>query len=204
MHADISEGRRLFEGFVFKVATGIERRQAITLRQQIYTEEYGRPPDEELELRAHHLIAYARETREVIATMRVLGQECRPFEFEHAVDLSKLLPAGRNIAVTGGLGVRRDFRAVSRQNFIALGLFKLALAFARKEHITDYLTYVYPHLSQFYARASFTIIVPEFEHLTWGKMCLMHLDLIALEREYAESQTPLARLLFTADPSIQV
>lgn len=188
----------MFEGLTFKVADATERRLALELRRAVYEDEFGHAPDQLLDERAHHLVACS-EDGEVVAALRILGPEHRPFDIESCVDLSALLPGPRSLALVGGLCVRHDFRGVSRASFLPMGMFKLAYEFARKNRITDFLTYVYPNLHDFYRGAFFEPLVPTLEHPSWGTVCLMHLDLESLETRHARSRKAFARVLFSTD-----
>jgi hypothetical protein len=108
----------LFGSLVFKVANATEQLRAVELRRQVYTEEFGHATGDELDQRAYHLIA-CNEVDEVVATMRVIGPEQRPFDIEEFVNLAEFIAPGRSVAVTGGLCVRRDCRTVSSQSFIS-------------------------------------------------------------------------------------
>lgn len=194
----------MFEGLTFGVADAAERPLALDLRRIVYQEEFGHPPVDELDERAYHLIARS-QNGEIIATLRIVGPDQRPFDIERYVDLSAFFPAERLLALVGGLCIRRDHRSVTRTGFLPMGMFKLAYAFARKHKLTDFLTYVYPNLYQFYRGAFFEPLVPAFEHPSWGTVCLMHLDLEGLEARHGRSREAFARFLFHTDlPNIVV
>ncbi len=197
-------GQSMFEGLTFKVADAVERSLALDLRRVVYREEFGHVPIDDLDERAYHLIARS-DNGEIIATLRVIGPDQRPFDIERYVDLAAFFPPQRAVALVGGLCIRRDHRNVSRAEFLPMGMFKLAYAFARRHNLTDFLTYVYPNLYQFYRGAFFEPLVSAFRHPTWGTVCLMHLDLRDLEARHAGSRGPFARFLFGTDlPNLTV
>ena len=199
-----SEGKTLLEGLTFKVADAAERPLALALRRVVYQEEFGHLPVDDLDERAYHLVARS-QNGEIIATLRIVGPEQRPFDIERYVDLGAFFPAERSLALVGGLCIRRDHRSVTRARFLPMGMFKLAYAFARKHKITDFLTYVYPSLVRFYRGAFFEPLVPAIEHPNWGTVCLMHLDLEGLEARHAGPREAFARFLFGTDlPNILV
>jgi len=78
-------------------------------------------------------------------------------------------------------------------------MLKLAYDFARKRGITDFVMYTYPRLQSIYRSAFFRRVDMTFKHPSWGEVCVMHLDLLAIEEKYSQSSGPTARLLFATD-----
>jgi predicted GNAT family N-acyltransferase len=199
-------GIRLLEGLIFKVAKGPEIAHVLELRRQIYEDELGYHGIDAFDERAHQLIAVDCEG-EIVAALRILGPDQRPFEIEQFVDLSAVIPEGRSPAQIGGFWIRPASRRISRQAFLPLGMLKLACAFARKHQITDFImrTHV-EHLREFYRRAFFRPVDDlAFEHPVWGRVYVMHLDLVDLEARCAPFREPIGRFLFvTHVPNIQV
>ncbi len=177
---------------------------ALELRRSVYQEEFGHVPADGFDERAHHLVAF-NDVGQIVAAMRIVGPEQRPFDLEHSIDLTDYMPADRSPALVGRLSVRHDYRGVSRKRFLPMGMFKLAYLFARKRGMTDFLTYTYPNLYQFYRGAFFQPLIASFEHPTWGTVCVMHFDLKKFEARYSQSHQLLARFIFATDsPSIVV
>ena len=130
----VSGGKDLLEGLTFKVADAAERPLALALRREVYHEEFGHLPVDDLDERAYHLVARS-ENGEIIATLRIVGPEQRPFDIERYVDLGAFFPAERSLALVGGLCIGRDYRSVTRTRFLPIGMFKLAYAFERRAQI---------------------------------------------------------------------
>jgi predicted GNAT family N-acyltransferase len=194
----------VFEGLVFKVADASERARALELRRKIYEEELGHHGIDDVDQGAHHLVA-CRSDGEIVAALRIVGPEFRPFDFEEFVTLADVLTADRLPAEISRFCVRREHRLVRSDQIIQLGMFKLAHAFARKHGFSDFLTLALPHLQNLYRIASFRNIGLTFEHPTWGRVQPMRLDLVALEAQWSRSQQWMARLLFATDmPNILV
>jgi len=188
----------LFDGLIFKVADRQEVARAIQIRNKIFSEEVGHYEVDEFDDVAHHLIV-KDEHGDIIAASRIVGPECRPLEIERYVALSTFLERTRAPAQTGRLWVRPDHRRVSKNAFIPAGMLKLAYAFARKRHITDFVMYAYQELCPVYRKAFYVSRDITFEHPAWGQVYLMHLDLVEFERRYRLSDEPMARLVFRPD-----
>lgn len=195
----------LFEGLTFKVADVGERARAIDLRRRVYAEDVGHVEMDDLDERAHHLVCHD-DSGEVIAALRVVLFDDRPFDIEHFVALDGLIPSDRFPAEIGRYCVRNDHRRVTRNHFVQLGMLKLAYAFARKRGATDFLMYTFGHLLDFYRGAFFQLLDVAFEHPGYSQqMYVMRLDLVDFENRYSQSQQPVARLLFKTNfPNIIV
>jgi len=194
----------LFDGLVFKIADEVERSRALALRRTVYEEALGHDGIDHYDERAYHLIACDSEGN-VAAALRIVGPEQRPFDFEQLVMLADFLRDDRSPGEISRFCIQRDHRQVRSDQFIQVGMLKLAHAFARKHGLTDFVTLALPHLRNLYRIAFFQPLGPPCEHPTWGRVYPMRLDLIDLETRYSRSQQPLARLLFATDlPNILV
>lgn len=190
----MSSVAELVEGLTFKLASPAEMEAARALQRQTFIEHHGRLPVDAADGGAHHFVIYGRKG-DLVGTFRIVGPEQRPFDLEKTVDLSKVLEPGRSPGLIGRLCIRRDLPTAGEYMMIPAGVLKLAYEFSRKHGITDLLLYTYPKLLNFYRRAYFR----EFDtvdHDVWGVMHVMHLDLIALARDQADADTPMARFLF--------
>lgn len=194
----------MFEGLSFKVAAGSERARALELQHLVYGEDLGHVPHDRFDACAHLLIACA-DGGDIVAAFRLIGPEQRPFDIEAVINLDKVIGPGRTPALVGRLCVRRDYRKVSKQAFLQVGIFRLAYAFAQRRAITDFVLYTYPNLIAFYRGGLFELVDGTFKHPDWGDVHLMHLDLNGLEARCARSRRGLARRLFATDvPSLVV
>jgi len=197
-------GMSLLEGLTFKCAGRHERQLAFEFRRAIYEEEFGRLPIDNLDEVAHHLIA-ANSAGEIVATVRIVGPDQRPFDLEQLVDLAKFIPSERSPAMIGRLCIRSDYRTVSKRNLLPIALLKLTYELCKKLQITDLVTYAYPNLVHFYRGAFFDPMIRAFDHPIWGEVSVMRLDLDSLEVRCRESMGPLAHFLFNVkSPNILV
>ena len=193
----------LLDGFTFTVAEVEERDAVLDLRRRVYTEDWSYVPKDDLDLRAYHLIA-RDSADEIVAALRMVGPEQRPFDIEQFAAISDFLPEERVPAEVGRLCVRRDHRRVSRGSFLQMGMLKLSYAFARSRGITDLVMYTFPHLLPFYRAAFFERPGLTFEHPGYGRqMHIMRLDLVSLECRLSESRKPVARFLSATHPNIR-
>jgi predicted GNAT family N-acyltransferase len=186
------------DGLTFKVATPVERLRAAELQRQVYAEDVGHVPSDSFDARAHHLVVI-NEAEEVVAAFRIVGPEQRPFDIEQHLDLATILSGHRRPGLIGRLCIRRDYRSVSRHMMLPFGVLKLAYGFSRQRGITDLLLYTYPNLVTFYRGAFFRLIEPPIEHPAWGRVHVMHLDLVELYDRLTHSYQPLARFLCQSD-----
>lgn len=187
-----------------KAASESERERAMALQREVYERDVGHVPNDEYDRAAHYFVVLNSKD-DMVATFRIVGPEQRPFDIERIRDLSTIIAADRSPAVIGRLCVRPDYRLVSAKMFLPFGVLKLIHAFATKNGITDLLLYTYPHLRNFYRSAFFREVGGTIDHPDWGRIHLMHLDLIDLAERYREADQPLARLLFHTElPSIIV
>ena len=167
----------MFDALTFKVADEEERQLALELRTVVYTADLGHVPDDGLDESAHHLVVRVTDGP-VVAAVRIVGPEKRPFDFEMLCDLGSLLSPARRPALIGRLCVRRDYRTARRSTFIHVGLLRLAIDFGHQRGFTDYFLYTYPSLIRFYRGALFECVGDPFEHPDWGQISLMRLDLL--------------------------
>ncbi|MFI5398729.1 MAG: GNAT family N-acyltransferase [Candidatus Binatia bacterium] len=193
-----------FDGLTFKVADPQETLRALDLRRQLYTEELGHHGIDEFDQFAHQLVARGADG-EIVAALRIVGPDHRPFDLECLVPLSDFLTPDRLPAEIARFCVRRDSRRVQKDHLIHIGMLKLTVAFARKHRLTDFVTLGLPHLLNLYRVAFFRPLRTSCEHPIWGTVVPMRLDLLELEAWCLGSDEPLARLLTEADsPNIIV
>lgn len=190
----MSNVAELISGLTFKVADPDEVEAARALQRATFVEHHGQFVHDAWEDGATHFVVYDRR-REVVATFRLVGPDQRPFDLEQTVDLSRVLKPGRVPALVGRLCIRRDLPNAGEYIMLPAGVLKLAYEFSKKHGITDLFLYTYPKLLNLYRRAFFR----EFDmvdHEVWGRMHLMHLDLIALTEAHRVDTSPLAQFLF--------
>jgi predicted GNAT family N-acyltransferase len=171
-------------GFTFKVALPAEVPAAVALGKLVYERDLHRAPEEALDEEAHHLIVL-NAASDVIAAVRILGPDQRPFELEEYTDLRSFLGPRRTPAVIGRLCIDPSHRSPRTSVSILMGILKLSLMFARKQSITDYFLYTYPNLVPFYRKAFFKTLNVTLNHPYWGCVELMRLDLVTLRHRLA-------------------
>lgn len=189
----------------FKVADDLERAEAIRLRGEIYERELGYHGTDEFDDRAHQLIALD-SNGEICAAIRILGPNHRPFEIERFVRLADIVAVGRTPAQIGGFWIRPTDRRVHSSSFLPLGMLKLAYVFAGKQGITDFLMRTHiTQLQRFYERGFFQLVEGlSFDHPDWGRVYVMHLDLLRFQTTHAASADPIARYLLTESAEITI
>lgn len=194
----MSSVAELIRGLTFKVAGPDEVEAARALQRATFIEHHGCYTTDAWEDRARHFVIY--DTRgELLATFRLVGPDQRPFDLEATVDLSRILEPGRAPALVGRLCIRRDAATPAQYVMLPAGVLKLAYDYSMRHGITDLLLYTYPKLLNFYRRAFFR----EFDmvdHEVWGRMHVMHLDLLGLTEAHRHEDTPLAKFLFRSSP----
>lgn len=185
---------RLLEGLTFKVADGRERVLALELRERIYAAELGNAGLDSFDDVAVHLVA-ATEAGQVVAALRLVRPEHRPFDLEHYVDLSSMLGADRRPAEVSRFCVEPARRQIHRTQMVHLGILKLLYEYAVKHQITDVVTLGLPHLQNVYRAALFEALGAACEHPIWGTAHLMRLNIADLRANGALSRHPVGRLL---------
>jgi predicted GNAT family N-acyltransferase len=189
----------LFDDLTFKIASPAEVLCALALRRQVYTAELGHDGVDDADQVADHLVACDSDG-EVVAALRVVRCEHRPFDIEQIIALSDFLSVDRTPAEIARFCVRPDRRRVQKDQLLHVGMLKLALAFARKRGVSDFVTLALPHLRNLYRIALFRDLHHAATHPTWGTVHVMHLDVLALEQRCLRSDEPMARLLIGSDP----
>jgi hypothetical protein len=160
----------------FEVANPQQQSLALALRSQVYAEDLGRVVNDHLDQHSYHLVACAE--RDVVAAVRVIGPEQRPFDCETILsEKGAVLSLGPRPALIGRLCVRRDFRAAHRSTALHLGLLRLTVEFGLQQAFSEYLLYTFPGLTRFYQGASFELTGIDFPHPDWGRLHVMRLDL---------------------------
>lgn len=160
----------------FEVADSEQQRLALALRSQVYAEDLGRVVNDHLDECSYHLVACAE--REVVAAVRVVGPDQRPFDCETILsEKGAALSLGPRPALIGRLCVRRDFRAARKSTALHLGLLRLTIEFGLQQAFSEYLLYTFPGLTRFYQGAFFELTGVDFPHPDWGRLHVMRLDL---------------------------
>ena len=190
--------RSFLEGLTFKVADASERLRALELVSQVFAEDVGHFAMDEFDAEANYFVALEASER-VIATFRLVGPRQRPFDLERLINLPDFVAAGRSPGLVGRLCVHRDYRTVSRKILLPMCMLKLAHLFCRKHGITDLLLYTGQHLVNLYKGAYFRVLEPVVEHPQWGRVRVMHLDLLEFWSRHRESRQPVARFLLRTD-----
>jgi predicted GNAT family N-acyltransferase len=152
-----------FGDLKYRLAGPRSTRLAIELSHLIYKQDLGHVPEDRHDSSCEYLIA-ENGADEIIATLRFVGPESRPFDFEEYVDLSAWLKPGARAALVGRLAVRPDYRKVRQGQLVQLGIFKLVFALALKRSVSDVLTYTFEDLVRFYENVMFRPIAEPFLH----------------------------------------
>lgn len=182
-------------GFRFKQANELERVQAIRLRDRIYEEETRHIPADHLDERAIHLVALAAGGV-VVATSRLVGPECRPYEFERHIDLSAFTKPQDRIGLVGRFCVAHEWRQIPNSVWLHLGMLKLMYLTAKKTRITHLVMYTFDHLLTFYRGAYFEELdgVSFFHHGYQQTMHLMQLEIATFEQQHLRAGGRLAKI----------
>jgi predicted GNAT family N-acyltransferase len=161
----------------FEVAEGRSRLEAVALTRSVYLEDLGKYCDDGLDASAHHLICRGQDDR-LIAAVRILGPEMRPFDFEEQVDLDTLLSADRKPGLLARLVVHRDCRSATMSLPVLSGLLEFAIRHAQQHAMTDLLLYTFDYLRTFYRSAGFAPTGHSLQHATWGRVYVMRFDIL--------------------------
>lgn len=191
----------LFDGLIFKVATGAQRIEALKARCDVYATDWPDIPQDKVidaaDDAASHLIA-CTDTGEIIASLRILAPDQRPFDMERFISIEPLLPKGSSPAEIGRLIVKHDHRHVRSHSFVQLGIFKLAIDLSLRLGITDLILTALPLLRHLYRLAGFIDTGLTFHHSTWGPVHVMRLDVTKINSP--NSRNTIARLLTSSSP----
>jgi N-acyl-L-homoserine lactone synthetase len=194
----------MFEGLTLRAAAPNELREVLSFRSTIYREELGDSGIDRFDESAHHLIA-CDFAGQIVAALRIVGAEHRPFDLEQLFDLSAVLGAASNPAEVSRFCVAKERRQIHRSQLIHIGMLKLVHEFSIKNNISDLLTLGLPHLKNLYRLGFFSTVGSPCNHPIWGQTELMHLDLEAVRLRHKESSSSIARLLFRTNlPNIRV
>ena len=191
----------MFQGIVFEEAPSELRPEAVALIDEAYLEELGHIPDHGEDAGAVFLIA-SDEAREVVAAVRIIGPEARPFVFEsvlreEGVQVDPI--QGERAAVVGRLAVSAKHRRVQRHNFVQIGMLKAACEFSVSRDVTLLLSYTIPRLARLYKRLMFSSLGVSFVHPdVREEMELLGMRLGRDDSAPGRRKTPLGELLFEA------
>jgi len=185
----------LFSGLILRVAAPGEREKVLQFRSVIYQEELGDPGIDRYDPSANHLIA-CDSGDQIVAALRVVGPEQRPFDLEQLFDLNPLLKTGSAPAEVSRFCIAKAHRHINRTEMVHVAMLKLVHAFSIKQRLTDLFTLGLPHLKNLYRVGFFSQLDVACQHPVWGRTVLMHLDLEAVRRRYQDSNNRMARLLF--------
>jgi N-acyl-L-homoserine lactone synthetase len=185
---------RFFEGLTFKLANEAERARALALRSEIYAQELGNAGIDSFDGRASHLVALDTAGG-VIATLRVIHPESRPFDFERYVSLKAFDCDSNASAEISRFCIEKTHRHLHRGQLVHLGMLKLLYEFASRRGFSDLFTLVFRPLESLYRTGFFRPTNVVVNHPTWGETQLMHLNMNALQRDHRSSNHPIARLL---------
>jgi predicted GNAT family N-acyltransferase len=189
----------LFQSLIFKRARGDWELAARDLFRQVYSDDIKYVPADAFDDKAAYLIALTRDD-ELVASLRFLGPELRPFEIEDHCDLSKILGPNRVPALIGRLAVKREHRKVPGSIVIHFGLLKLAIAYGARFGVTDLFLYTLSHLVRFYEAAFFNTVGVTFTYEALREtMHIMRLDIKELERPCTKVNSRRARLILMSD-----
>ena len=121
----------------------------------------------------------------MVAASRLVGPECRPFEFERYADLASLIGPQTHVGLVGRFCVAHEFRRVPESLWLHLGMLKLMYLVAKKEGITCLVMYTFGHLLTFYRGAYFEPLDVTFFHSGYDQhMHLMRLNIETFERQH--------------------
>ncbi len=196
--------RNVLEGFVFKLANDAERRAAIAMRTPIYAAEFGSDGIDEFDDVAYHVVGLTAGA--VVAAVRILGPEHRPFDLESLFNLSDVLPPKRVPAEISRFCVDPAHRQLHRHHMLHFGMLKAIYDLATKLNITDIVTLGLPSLKNLYRIGYFREMGAPCVHPGWGLLLHpMRLDLVELRRRHISSSNRLASLLLSgAHPNVRV
>jgi len=205
--------QRLISDFIFREIRVEELPLALEVRRAVYIEELGYDDERILldpfDQRAHHFLATTREGNP-IAALRMLAWDVRPFEFEHFVDASSLLPPASRAAEISRNCILPEFRPLTRFQFVHAGMWKLAYDCAARLGLADLWIWAIPRVAKIYEYVGFcNVPIPQFRHplFRFQFYQLMRLDLRTLEENYRRRHHPFTEFLFgpgltssTSDP----
>jgi predicted GNAT family N-acyltransferase len=185
--------------FTFSEAAPSERIGAIQLFRRVYQQDIGHIPEDNLDELAHHLIAKTPQG-DIVASLRLLGPELRPFDIEPFCDLSAHLSDDSVPALIGRLSLSHHLRALRQSIPLQLGMLKLAITFARRHSLTDLFLYAMPHLISVYRTGFFKPIPCTFHYAPLNlDMQVMQLNIRELEtRRRLTSSSPRLNFLFNS------
>lgn len=138
----------------------------------------------------------------MVAASRIVGPECRPFEFEHYVDLAAIIDPHGRIGLVGRFCVAHEYRRVPDSLWLHLGMLKLMYVVAKRECINCLVMYTFDRLLTFYRGAYFEPLGVTFFHGGYEQnMHLMRLDVTEFERQHLGERGRLTKTFASIDAS---
>lgn len=188
-------------GYRYSEIVGPAPADVLKFQRDIFERRYGLIPDDGHD--ADSVFLVARDAGEnVVASLRVLPADKRPFSFERVLDASLVDAISPRPAEIGRWCVSESHRNVAFLPDLHLGLMKLVLGFAHRQGVTDYLICVYPEMERFYRGLYFEPTDLRFRHPDWGDVALYRMNILKAVAKFERSRAVLAAYLLneTDDP----
>jgi N-acyl-L-homoserine lactone synthetase len=114
--------------------------EALDIRRRVYTEEFGfdlggEGPSDDIDQRAHHLVAKTLDG-EPVAALRLVDATDRPFEIESFLDLRSFLDPAWHPAEITRLCILPRFRRITQASFVHLAVLEAVLRLTRRLGVT--------------------------------------------------------------------
>ena len=176
---------------------------ALRVRRRLYREQFGNTPladADDYDEDAVHVLTYLHG--EPVCSCRIVSQ-CAALGLELAryADVWDLHSEDRTYAEISRLALASEYRRITSQSFLLLGLLKTTLAVAQGQRFTDYLIWVRPPLVPLYRALGFVDIPGRsFPHAALANTVhqVMRLDMTQFD---TNRQRPMARVYFDPLPS---
>jgi len=181
----------------FGVVRGAGSADLQAFQKSVYEARYGSMPDDGRDAAAHLLVARDRAGK-VVASLRVLTNENRPFSFDAVLDLSRVAGLGQAPAEIGRWCVDPNLRDVSGAQGLHFGLMKFVFLFAAARGVSDYVICIYPELERFYRGMYFEDSGQGFDHPDWGSVRLFSMSLQRVTQRFRQSGTTLGKFILAA------
>jgi N-acyl-L-homoserine lactone synthetase len=136
--------------------------QAFEVRKRVYIEEYGfdlggRGPQDDIDDRAHHLVATAEEG-EPVASLRLVDAVDRPFEMERFVDISSYIANYNRPAEVTRMCITQPYRRITHGSFVHMVLLRALLEKSGELGVSHIVASTRRELSRFYAYSMFEVV----------------------------------------------